>query len=248
MADGPDDTQLEALRQRLYAEPSSLGDDEVREVIRQIRLKGWTVGMLDGFVELQRRGVPLVKPQEHLASQARPPETGGIRSERSNLIRPVLSSEFQPATWGMDQASSGWSIQYQVRDPRIGPGFPRLIFKSVRDRKYPIFGKVIGVRWIYEGIKESFFAEELVSRLSRDESVARPLIESGDRDVAIDTRPGFWVLRDGKQKHRDDPSPSSPSVVFSYKIFRTIAPTKDQLAAYEAIAQHLLATPISTDG
>ncbi len=112
--------------------------------------------------------------------------------------------------WGENQSVQYFS-DYGVPDSRR---VPPLNVRSVREKNFPLIGKVVDVRW--EG---EIWETGVVHRLSSDPSI-RSSIMSGS-DVTIEGRPGSrcWLIT-----RRDGATPSA-----------------QMWGCYQAIAQRLLA-------
>ena len=140
-----------------------------------------------------------------------------------------------------------WRIWYRV--PLIGRCLPKVfsqfdlsqVLRSVRVRKFPIFGKDFEVRWeTSKSMPEGdAIISELVARLSQDSMVRKSIVEGVDVAVHTDHSRGCWVFDGG-------PGSDSITPASTTGIFEELAPTREQWDCYQAIARHLLATPIPT--
>jgi hypothetical protein len=83
---------------------------------------------------------------------------------------------------------------YGIPDPRLGLDFPRVRIETVLVKKFPVFGKVIDVRW-----KGQDFGLGIISRLESDYRLKYPLI----LDVSITALSdyGCWIISAQYAKH-----------------------------------------------
>ena len=115
---------------------------------------------------------------------------------------------------------SDWYTEYGVPDPRIGPTFPNVQIKTVRVKRLPLIGKAVDLRW-----KGDDFGLRVMDRLSSDRSISQPIMDSYGLEVRAHSGDGCWILTTGVKK----------------------APPRKLWDCYQAIAHHLLATPIALE-
>ena len=107
-------------------------------------------------------------------------------------------------------------INYGVPDLKVALGFPRVKIKSVRVTDFPLFGKIVDMRW--EG---NDFGLGVIESLNGEIPLKRPIMETHDVEIRAYPEHGCWVLFTKPKK----------------------APSRELWDCYQAIAQHLLATP-----
>ena len=155
-------------------------------------------------------------------------------------------------------------IRYLVPDSRIEPSFPGYgrEIHSVREKRFPIFGPVDGVRWEgrknksllsmdWKEVPNPAFWAEVVNRLSEDNSI-RSAIAEGKRDLIIrtdfrrgrggwrdDGGGGYWVLTEGAWGDTGNYKFVVPKLVDEV---RKRAPSRLRWDCFQAVAKHLLAT------
>jgi len=124
------------------------------------------------------------------------------------------------------QGRSGplYSVDYGVPDPR---NLPRLMVVAVRVKTFPLFGRVINIRWkVSQG---GNCAKGIAQNLTDDKAVETAIIDTfrfgEELFVAADPERGYWKIC----TTWGDP----------------LKPSPEQWACYERIAARLLATPIS---
>lgn len=123
-------------------------------------------------------------------------------------------------TWGGEDPPLLHFVVYGVPDPRVGPGFPKVRVK------------ITGVRW-----KGKDFGLGIVDRLSQDVSVASAIMD-GAINPFLNV---MWPRAVPRVEIRAYPYRSCWMLATP-----TLAPSKQEWDCYQAIARHLLATPIPT--
>ena len=164
-----------------------------------------------------------------------------------------------------------WGIAYLVPDSRIWPDFPKLDVRSFRVRKFPIFGKVIGMRW--RGPRTGLVADTLESVIPVQEfhifrEFAGTVFEGRDINVEVvrrlnqynavmETLGGsgrpfftFFIFVDhlrGCWVLSDDRAwdrRTEHRTDINAEICGRLMPTGEQWDAYQAIGKTLLAMPM----
>ncbi len=119
-----------------------------------------------------------------------------------------LSGDYSP------EGGSCYTTDYGVPDPRH---LPKLEIRSIRMRRFPIFGRVLNVRW--KGGDHGF---GLGHCLSSDETIRSAIMSAGDEVRVVARRDhGCWLIR-----HET--------------FFSSHIPSAEQWSCYQAIAEHLL--------
>ena len=112
----------------------------------------------------------------------------------------------------------GWVTSYYtnygVPDSRLGPNSPKIWLMAVRKKAFPLFGKVVDLRW-----KGRDFGSGILSRLSDDISLKYPIMRGHDLIIESQGSAGCWII-----------STRTGDV-----------PSIELWNCYQAIAQHLLA-------
>ena len=163
----------------------------------------------------------------------------------------VIESSYSPPGYGMDWDTIDWSVRYLAADSRIGPAFPKLLLYPIRVRKVPIFGKVVEVRWTVSKLKPEVqrlfapFTVEVVRRLSKDRTLMGKFPKGKlGVEIVADSHDSCWVLHVSNSKTlitQDDEDRFATS-----KVIKALAPTRVQWDCLQAIARHLLETPMPT--
>lgn len=118
------------------------------------------------------------------------------------------------------QYRTDYYTDYGVPDARLGHSSPKLRIHSVRVRSFPLFGRVIDLRW--EGTD---FHREIISRLSMEYSIKSPIMKSGDVTIEIHGIRKCWTI----------------------STMTSRAPSKELWDCYQTIAQHLLSAWLPAD-
>jgi len=156
-------------------------------------------------------------------------------------IRQVIiehQREFARGYYSPNFDESSLTIQFLVPDSRIGPEFPQVRIRSVRVRNFPVLGKVKGIRW--KGKDKSFptagVALDVVARLSKDNSITAAVAKAkSDITIEADHARGCWVFwKQMKAQYRP----------YAEEVLELLGPTRRQWDCYQAIASHLLGTPL----
>ena len=113
-------------------------------------------------------------------------------------------------------------IDYVVPDPKVYPEFPKVTIRTVRVKGFPLFGKVIDLRWEGED-----FGLGIIDHLNSDISIRGSLMNSYDLKVMVDPVHSCWALSDSPPNGRE------------------LSVDIELWTCYKVIAQHLLETPIS---
>ena len=79
--------------------------------------------------------------------------------------------------------------QFGVPDPRTGPKFHRLEITSIRSKKFPLLGQVIGVQW-----KGNDLGLGIVQRLSSDASVRAAVMHGRDVKIKVSPDRNCWLV------------------------------------------------------
>lgn len=123
------------------------------------------------------------------------------------------------ATSGGQYGGGGiyWYAEYGVPDPNMGLTYPSVNIESIRVKKIPLIGKVIGLRW-----KGKDFGLGILFRLTGDVSLAQPIIASDDLEIEAYPEHGCYLLT----------------------VQRCSAPSEMLWNCYQTIAGHLLARQV----
>ena len=117
---------------------------------------------------------------------------------------------------GGHRSSADYRTLYGVPDPRIGSGFPEVRIKSVQAKNFPLIGHAVDVRW-----KGKDFGMDIIARLNGDSSLKSLAGRGGNIEISLEYN--CWlVLRHGLDT----------------------ALSEERWQCYQAIAEHLLATPV----
>ena len=94
-----------------------------------------------------------------------------------------------------------------VPDPRLGSDFEYIYTEvySVRLKRFPVFGRVVGVQWRdgsggAAGPKDSYFSDLVADHLDQDSSVAEASMTAG-LDLVVYIEPESWVICDMWKKN-----------------------------------------------
>ena len=123
-----------------------------------------------------------------------------------------------------------WYMEYGVPDSRLGPTFPEVRIESQRVRRFFV-GKVVDVRFTGD---DSGLG--LIDRLAIDVSLRKPIMEFRRLELGAYPAHHCWII-------------SSAYVNKGFMLprmwkGRTVAPSPQQWNCYQAIARHLLETPV----
>ena len=176
-------------------------------------------------------------------------------------IRQVLIGDLyiggQPANPYHPIAYHKWarSINYLVPDPRIEPDFSSRSIQSTAVRR-GFGGPGIGHRWkVKEGNdkkKNRALWAEVISRLNQDGSLTAGIAEANRRSesrliIRVIPSRGCWAIThtwDDVETSRPFGSPSPPNLADSVAKH---VPSRLEWDCYQAIAEHLLAAPVSSE-
>ena len=101
--------------------------------------------------------------------------------------RGIIDISKGPIRWVNVVLGHSWTVNEEgpyfikcgIPDSRIGPDFPRVRIKSVRKKRFPLFGSVVDLYW-----KGNDFGLGIISRLNGDISLKPPLIKSNDVKIS----------------------------------------------------------------
>ena len=116
--------------------------------------------------------------------------------------------------------NASWYIGYGVPDSRITAGFHKVTIRTKRIKKFPLVGKVIDLRW--EG---GDFGLGLTERLNLDVVLNKLLMDTHDMEIGTYPEHSCWML----------------------EVTDVRVPPKQAWDCYQAIARHLLGTPLPTN-
>ena len=122
-----------------------------------------------------------------------------------------------------DGRDTYWDIEYGVPDSRLIACCHKVKIKTVRLKTIPVFGKVVDLKWEGEDLGLG-----LSERLNFDVLLNKLLMDTHDMEIGSYPEDSCWILT------------ASPSTEKQ----PTPAPSVYLWECYQAIARHLLATPI----
>jgi len=108
--------------------------------------------------------------------------------------------------------------EYGVPDARLGPDSPGTRIKTIRVKSFPVFGKVIDLRW--EG---GDYGTGVIDRLNSDHQLKEPIMKSHGVTITAISDYSCWIISTETETETGD------------------TPSRELWNCYEAIAQHLLA-------
>ena len=97
-----------------------------------------------------------------------------------------------------DSSRTYYYTDYVVPDPRLEPDSPGAQIKAVRVKTFPLFGRVVDLRW--EGWDSDL---GIIGRLNRDDQLKQPIMESCDVTITAISDYSCWIM---STQTRDVPS------------------------------------------
>jgi hypothetical protein len=149
----------------------------------------------------------------------------GITSRKRGCPIGVFDTASGPIRWvnvrarRLSMGGTEYAIEYGIPDTNMDSAFPPVNIETVRIKNTPVFGKVVDLRW-----RGNDFGLSVIRRLTGDDSLRQPIIDSHDLTIEAYPKHGCWVL-------------TTQQTVLT-------APSWMLWNCYQSIAGHLLATPI----
>jgi hypothetical protein len=78
---------------------------------------------------------------------------------------------------------------YGVPDSSLEPSWRSKRIRTVRVKTFPLFGKVVDLRW-----KGDDFSQEIIRRLNEDPLIRDPMMRSRDVEISAYPEHGCWIL------------------------------------------------------
>jgi len=134
------------------------------------------------------------------------------------LDEPIRWINVRKETSGGEHSTTYYYTEYGVPDSRLGPDSPEAQIETVRVKSFPLFGKVVDLRW--EGRDSDL---RIIGRLNSDDQLKQPIMESRDVTITAISDYSCWIMSTQTRE----------------------VPSGELWNCYQVIAQHLLAEWLS---
>ena len=125
-----------------------------------------------------------------------------------------------------------WGVDYRIPDSRISTAYPIMEFRSVQLKRFPIFGRVTGIRWKVQLPKDSQ-SRRMADQLSKNHGLNSSVLELDESEL--------YLTMDCSRREWKLGTPMWGGLLDDAQI-----PFQDLLKDYRSIARALLDVSVPT--